>query len=200
MKILIDAGHGGTDPGACNGTTYEKDYNLKIALKLYEMLKDTDGIEARISRNDDVFISRDGRLEYVLENDDADLVVSIHNNSLANKNYKGTMVLYYNKPNEKEDHGITSKEFAMLVKENLIERLGTTDRGVVNRDDLWILTQNHLGERPDLKTTNIPSILCEVIYISNDEEAARLRTEKFQQDTAQAIYDGIIEAIEVMDN
>ena len=198
--ILVDAGHGGTDPGACNGTTYEKDYNLKIALKLYEMLKDTDGIEARISRDDDVFISRDGRLEYVLENDDADLVVSIHNNSLANKNYKGTMVLYYNKPNEKEDHGITSKEFAMLVKENLIERLGTTDRGVVNRDDLWILTQNHLGERPDLKTTNIPSILCEVIYISNDEEAARLRTEKFQQDTAQAIYDGIIEAIEVMDN
>lgn len=198
--ILVDAGHGGTDPGACNGTTYEKDYNLKIALKLYEMLKDTDGIEVRISRDDDVFISRDGRLEYVLENDDADLVVSIHNNSLANKNYKGTMVLYYNKPNEKEDHGITSKEFAMLVKENLIERLGTTDRGVVNRDDLWILTQNHLGERPDLKTTNIPSILCEVIYISNDEEAARLRTEKFQQDVAQAIYDGIIEAIEVMDN
>lgn len=198
--ILVDAGHGGTDPGACNGTTYEKDYNLKIALKLYEMLKDTDGIEVRISRDDDVFISRDGRLEYVLENDDANLVVSIHNNSLANKNYKGTMVLYYNKPNEKEDHGITSKEFAMLVKENLIERLGTTDRGVVNRDDLWILTQNHLGERPDLKTTNIPSILCEVIYISNDEEAARLRTEKFQQDTAQAIYDGIIEAIEVMDN
>ena len=198
--ILVDAGHGGTDPGACNGTTYEKDYNLKIALKLYEMLKDTDGIEVRISRDDDVFISRDGRLEYVLENDDANLVVSIHNNSLANKNYKGTMVLYYNKPNEKEDHGITSKEFAMLVKENLIERLGTTDRGVVNRDDLWILTQNHLGERPDLKTTNIPSILCEVIYISNDEEAARLRTEKFQQDVAQAIYDGIIEAIEVMDN
>lgn len=198
--ILVDAGHGGTDPGACNGTTYEKDYNLKIALKLYEMLKDTDGIEVRISRDSDVFISRDGRLEYVLENDDADLLVSIHNNSLANKNYKGTMVLYYNKPNEKEDYGITSKEFAMLVKENLIEKLGTTDRGVVNRDDLWILTQNHLGERPDLKMTNIPSILCEVIYISNDEEAARLRTEKFQQDTAQAIYDGIMEAIEVMED
>lgn len=198
--ILLDAGHGGTDPGACNGTTYEKDYNLKIALKLYEMLKETDEVEVRISRDSDVFINRDGRLEYIIDNDDADLFVSIHNNSLANKNYKGTMVLYYNKPNEKEDYGITSKEFALLVKENLIEKLGTVDRGVVNRDDLWVLTQNNLGERPDLKTTNIPSILCEVIYISNDEEAARLRTDEFQQSTAQAIYDGIIEAIDVMEN
>ena len=98
--ILLDAGHGGSDPGACNGKLYEKDYNLKIALKLYEMLEETDGIEVRISRDDDTYISRDGRLEFVLDNADADLVVSIHNNSLANKNYQGTMVLYYKiKPN-----------------------------------------------------------------------------------------------------
>lgn len=198
--ILIDAGHGGTDPGACNGSVYEKVYNLKIALKLYEMLKETDGIDVRISRTDDVYIDREGRLEFVLDNDDADLVVSIHNNSLANKNYQGSMVLFYNKPGEKEEYGITSKEFATIVKNNLIEELGTIDRGAVSRDDLWILTQNNLGEMPGNKITNIPSILCEVIFISNDEEAARLQTDSFQQKTAQAIYDGIIEAISIMDN
>ena len=198
--ILLDAGHGGTDPGACNGNIYEKVYNLKIALKLYEMLKETDGIEVRISRDSDVYLDRDARLEFVLDNNDADLFVSIHNNSLANKNYQGTMVLYYNKPGEKEDYGITSKEFAQIVKDNLIAELETVDRGIVNRNDLWVLTQNNNGEKPEWESSNIPSILCEVAYISNDKEAARLKTDEFQQKAAQAIYDGIMEAIEIMDN
>ena len=198
--ILIDAGHGGSDPGACNGSIYEKVYNLKIALKLYDMLKDTDGIEVRMSRSSDVYMNRDDRLEFVLDNDDADLLVSIHHNSLANKNYQGTMVLFYNKPGEQEEYGITSKEFATIVKNNLVEELDTIDRGVINRDDLWILTQNNLGERSDLSIANIPSILCEVAYISNDAEAARIQTESFGQKAAQAIYDGIMEAISIMDN
>ncbi len=202
--ILVDAGHGGTDPGACNGTTYEKVYNLEIALKLYDMLKETDGIDVRISRTEDVFIDREGRRDFQLDNDDADLFVSVHNNSLANKNYQGTMVLFYNKPNEKEDYGITSKELAQIVKENIVEATGMIDRGVVSRDDIWVLEQNAAGKissttKEDRVVTNIPSILCEVCFISNDEEAARLKTEKFQQEVAQAIYDGIMEAIDVMD-
>lgn len=198
--ILIDAGHGGSDPGACNGTAYEKVYNLKIALKLYEMLKETDGIEVRMSRTEDVYLNRDDRLEFIIDNREADLLVSIHNNSLANKNYHGTMVLFYNKPGELEKYGITSKEFATIVQNNLVSELGTVDRGVINRDDLWVLTQNNLGERDDLRIANIPSILCEVAYISNDNEVARIKTDEFQQSAAQAIYDGIIEAISIMDN
>ena len=203
--ILVDAGHGGKDPGACNGTTYEKEYTLKIALKLYEMLQDTDNIEVRISRDDDTYIDREGRRDFQLENDDADLFVSVHINSLGNKNYKGTMVLFYDKPNEKEDYGITSKELATLVKDNIVKATDMIDRGVVSRNDIWVLEQNASGRiasdagesRP---VTNLPAILCEVCFISNDEEAARLKTDKFQQDVAQAIYDGVMEAIEVMDD
>lgn len=197
--ILIDAGHGGTDPGACNGSIYEKEYNLKIALKLYDMLKDTDGIEVRMSRTGDTYLDREDRFNFILDNEDADLLVSIHNNSLANKNYQGSMVLFYNKPGEQEEYGITSKEFATIVKENLIEELDTIDRGVVSRADLLILEQNAQGKL-NMPQTNLPAILCEVIFISNDEEAARLQTDSFQQKTAQAIYDGIIEAISIMDN
>lgn len=198
--ILIDAGHGGTDPGACNGSIYEKVYNLKIALKLRDMLEETDGIEVRMSRDDDTYIDRNGRLEFVLENPDADLLVSIHNNSLANKNYQGSMVLFYNKPGEDEKYGITSKEFATIVKNNLINELDTIDRGVVSRPDLLILEQNVTGAVSGMGQSNLPAILCEVIFISNDEEAARLQKDSFQQKTAQAIYDGIIEAISIMDN
>lgn len=198
--ILIDAGHGGSDPGACNGSIYEKVYNLKIALKLREMLEETDGVEVRMSRDDDTYIDRNGRLEFVLENPDADLLVSIHNNSLANKNYQGSMVLFYNKPREKEEYGITSKEFATIVKNNLINELETVDRGVISRPDLLILEQNVTGGVSSMGQSNLPAILCEVIFISNDEEAARLQKDSFQQKTAQAIYDGIIEAISIMDN
>lgn len=204
--ILLDAGHGGTDPGTHNGDIYEKIYNLKIALKLYDLLNETDGIEVRISRDSDVYMDREDRLEFILDNkDDADLFVSIHNNAVdttknpENKNVKGTMVLYYNKPNEKEDYGITSKEFAQIVKDHLVDELETVDKGIVYRDDQWVLTQNNLGQKPEWESANIPSILCEVIFLSNDEEAARLITDEFQEQTAEAIYDGIMEAISIMD-
>lgn len=206
--ILLDAGHGGKDPGACHngGKTLaeqEKTYTLKIMLKLMELLEDTKGITVRTSRTEDVYIDREGRIEYVLDNPDADMLVSIHINSMANSSYKGTMVLYYNKQGEKEDYNITSKEIALLVKDNLVEDLDLVDRGVVSRPDLWVLEQNAAGkiseivneERP---VTNLPAILCELCFISNEEDFARLQTEEFQDGAALAIYNGIIAAKEQM--
>lgn len=179
--VLIDAGHGGSDPGACNGAEYEKKYNLAIALKLYELLKETDGITVYISRDDDTYINQQGRLDFA-NSHDADLYVSVHNNSATNKNYNGTMVLYYNKECEK-DFGITSKEFAEIVLDELVDNLGTKNLGVVVRDDLWVLYRSRL-----------PAILCEVSFISNDSELERLKTDKFQQNAADAIYNGVLAA------
>lgn len=202
--VLIDAGHGGSDPGACNGSDYEKVYTLKVMLKLKEMLEDTEGIEVRASRTKDVYIDREGRLDFVLDNPDADLVTSIHINALSNKNYQGTMVLFYNKPGEERDYGITSKELATLVKNNLVDELDLIDRGVVSREDLWILEQNAAGivseiTGEDRPVTNVPAILCELCFISNDEELERLKTDEFQEGAAKAIYEGIMEAKEQME-
>ena len=208
--VLIDAGHGGSDPGACHngGKTLaeqEKTYTLAVMLKLMDLLEDTDGIEVRASRTKDVYIDREGRLDFVLDNPDADLLVSVHINSLANKQYKGTMVLFYNKPNEKEDYGITSKELALLVKDNLVEDLDLVDRGVVSREDLWILEQNAAGVvsntvGEDRPVTNLPAILCELCFISNEEDFAKLQTEDFQEGAALAIYNGILAAKEQMED
>lgn len=183
--VLLDAGHGGSDPGACNGDAYEKIYNLSIMLKLKEMLED-DGITVYCSRTDDTYIDRDGRVAFATSYDDADLFVSVHNNSMANKNYHGTMVLYYDNVYEK-DYGITSKELAGIVLEHLIADLGTKNWGTVSRDDLYVLYYSEL-----------PSILCEVAFVSNDEELARLQTDEFQETAARAIYKGILEAKEQM--
>lgn len=207
--ILLDAGHGGSDPGACHdgGKTVEeqeKTYTLAIMLKLKELLEETDGITVRASRTKDVYLDRQGRIDYILNNDDADMLVSIHINSLTNKNYQGTMVLFYNKPNEKEDYGITSKELATYIKNNLVSDLDLVDRGVISREDLWILEQNAAGkitqsageERP---VTNLPAVLCELCFISNEEDFAKLKTEEFQDGAAYAIYKGILSAKEQME-
>ncbi len=206
--ILLDAGHGGTDPGACHngGKTaedQEKTYTLAIMLKLKELLEETDGITVRASRTKDVYLDRQGRVDHILNNEDADMLVSIHINSLTNKNYQGTMVLFYNKPNEKEDYGITSKELATYIKNNLVSDLDLVDRGVISREDLWILEQNATGkisqsageERP---VTNLPAVLCELCFISNEEDFAKLKTEEFQDGAANAIYKGILSAKEQM--
>lgn len=206
--VLLDAGHGGSDPGACHngGKTLaeqEKTYTLAVMLKIMELLEDEDDIEVRASRTKDVYIDREGRIEYVLDNEDADLLVSVHINSHSNSIYNGTLVLYYNKTGEKEEYGITSKELALLVKNNIVEATGLMDKGVVSRKDIWILEQNDAGNisnitGEDRPVTNLPAILCELCFISNEEDFAKLQTEEFQDAAAEAIYEGILEAKEQM--
>lgn len=185
--IAIDVGHGGNDPGAVNGKSYEKTYNLAIALKLYNLLKETDGITVYINRDKDISIAdRFDRVEFA-NTSNADLFVSIHNNAHTNKSYDGTMVLFYNKQNDSL-YNVTSKEYAQTVLNELVNTLKTTNRGVVSRSDLVVLTD-----------TNMPAILCEISFISNDDELERLKTDKFQQNAAEAIYRGIMATLEKME-
>ncbi len=178
--ILIDVGHGGKDPGACNGDAQEKVYNLNIALYLYDMLKSRDDINVFIDREDnDTYLNREDRVAYA-ENIAPDFIVSIHNNSVENKSYTGTMVLYYNNDSESDYGDITSSECAEIILKELIKNLETVNRGIVNRGDLHILSK-----------TSCPSVLCEVCFVSNDAELERLKTKSFQKLAAEAIYNGI---------
>lgn len=184
--ILIDPGHGGSDPGACNGSAQEKVYNLNISLMLYDLLSERDDVKVYMSRDSDTYLNREDRLE-IATKINPDLIVSVHNNSLENKSYTGTMVLYYNNDTESQYGDITSKECAQIVLNKLINALDTVNRGVVNRQDLHILSK-----------TPCPSILCEISFVSNDAELERLKTKTFQEDAAQAIYDGVVEILKIM--
>lgn len=184
--ILIDPGHGGSDPGACNGKNYEKVYNLNISLMLYDLLSERDDVKVYMTRDDDTYLNREDRIELASEIN-PDFIVSVHNNSLDNKSYTGTMVLYYNNDTESQYGDITSKECAQIVLNELLDALGTVNRGVVNREDLHILSK-----------TPCPSILCEISFISNDAELERLKTKSFQEDAAEAIYKGVVEILEIM--
>ena len=187
--VLLDAGHGGSgkpgDPGACNGTAYEKDYNLKMMLKLKELLDNTDGIKTYASRTTDVFIDRQGRLDFATGYENANIYVSIHNNSSKEKRYSGTLVMFHDGDYDK-DYGITSKELAQIVSDELVDELGTRNWGIRDpKDQVWVLYYSTL-----------PSIMCEVAYMSNDEELERIKSEEFQEAAARAIYNGILKAKE----
>ncbi|MBR6253274.1 MAG: N-acetylmuramoyl-L-alanine amidase [Clostridia bacterium] len=187
-RILVDVGHGGADPGACNGEYQEKNLNVKIAQYLYDMLCEREDLIVDINRTEDNdrYFTVQTRLQYALDFD-PDFIVSVHINSLANKNYSGTLVLYSNNESESEYGDITSEECARIITNELSNQLGTINRGITKRDDLHILHD-----------TPCPSVLCEVGFISNDAELERLKTKSFQKAAAKAIFDGIEKILKEM--
>lgn len=188
--ILLDAGHGGKDPGSHNGQYYEKNFNLAIMLKLKDLLEDA-GYTVYATREKDIALTVDERVELATdEYPEAALYVSVHNNAVENKNYSGTLVMYC--PRDTSDYGITNKQFASYVLEELVDELDTINRGFI------VVKENDTSKRV-LTEVPMPSILCEVAFVSNDEEVKRLDTEEFQESAALAIFNGIEKALEDME-
>ncbi|MCZ4148361.1 N-acetylmuramoyl-L-alanine amidase, partial [Escherichia coli] len=123
--VVIDPGHGGSDPGTTSITNKpEKDFTLALGLKVQALLKQEPNIELIMTRETDVYPTRSERVK--LANDlNADVFVSIHGNSvLSSPQASGTETFYYQRA--------SSKELANIIHKHLIEALGFKDRGVKN--------------------------------------------------------------------
>ncbi len=177
--IVIDPGHGGSDPGATHGGVYEKDLNLDIAKRLNALLK-SKNIKTYMTREEDIFVGLYERA-YIANDMKATLFVSIHNNAYYAK-YKGTEILYY--PQVTSSSGFNGKRFAQIAQEDLVNALGTQDRGIVERPKLVVL-----------KATKMPAILAEIAFMTNSGDLANLKSEEFRQKAAQALCDSIIKAL-----
>ena len=171
MKICIDAGHGGTDPGACHGALYEKDVVLDIALHLEKMLKNA-GYEVFMTRTSDVF-NTPAEKAFMANNSKADYFISIHCNAYLDPSANGTETLVYELNGE-------GGRLAKQVQKSLLETLETRDRGVKERKDLIVIN-----------STRMPAILVETAFISNPDEKAILLDSKKRKAIAQAIFSGI---------
>lgn len=181
--IVIDAGHGGSDPGAVSEvlgskTVNEKDITLSIAKKLKDILE-TNGYTVLMTRDSDTYPTLTQRAEKA-NRAGAALFVSIHMNSSPSSDPSGTET-YYSEINNGNDFGITSKELAQNVQNKLYKALNSRNRGVK--------TANHAVTRNSI----MPAILIEVGFISNSEQAGLLLTSSYQQKAASAIANGIIE-------
>ena len=175
--VVLDPGHGGSDPGAVVGPYLEKVYNLDISLKVYNILK-SKGVNVEITRTTDVFVPLDDRAKFANDRN-ADFFVSIHNNIMPS-NYKGSMVLHY-------PTSYYGKAYARLIQNNLVKDLGTGDIGIKGDKDIVVL-----------RKTKMPAVLIEVACMSYPGDLALLNTESFRQKAAESIANSIIQILNSM--
>ena len=172
-KIALDAGHGGSDPGAVYKGRQEKDDTLDLTLAVGDILK-KNGIDVYYTRTTDEYETPFKKATDA-NNSGADLFVSIHRNSSENPNqYSGVETLVYS------DTGLKA-EVARNIN-NQLEDAGFKNLGVDERKNLVVL-----------KRTKMPAVLVEAGFINNDKDNY-LFDEEFDS-IAQAIADGILESI-----
>lgn len=172
-RIALDAGHGGSDPGAVYKGRQEKDDTLDLTLAVGDILK-KNGIDVYYTRTTDEYETPFKKATDA-NNSGADLFVSIHRNSSENPNqYSGVETLVYS------DTGLKA-EVARNIN-NQLEDAGFKNLGVDERKNLVVL-----------KRTKMPAVLVEAGFINNDNDNY-LFDEEFDS-IAQAIADGILESI-----
>ncbi len=181
--IVLDAGHGGTDPGTIHGGYNEKDVNFSLVYKYCRELFDASDIKVYYSRFDDTFISLNERAAYA-ERVKADLFISVHHNSNNKSSINGTSVYYSEKNKYVSPNGLTSKKMGELFQNSLVEALGTVSRGVI--------AQNFVVVRDSC----VPAVLLEIGFMSNPKELSRIVTEKFQKKAAKSIFDTVVKIFE----
>jgi len=166
--VVVDAGHGGKDAGAIRAGVQEKDLNLKVALFLRDELK-AKGYIVYMTRDTDRFLSLKEITE-VAASFRPTVFVSVHHNSSTNSSIYGLETYYY--------HGF-SLDLAKAIHERQVASIPVVDRGV-RRNQFYVI--NH---------TQVPSVLCELGYVSNDKERSILVTTARQKQHAKAIAEGI---------
>lgn len=175
ITIVIDPGHGGSEPGAigCLGDK-EKDINLKIGLELQDRLR-LMGANAVMTRECDGYVSLDDRIK-IAEQNCPQIFVSIHLNSIPDidmniRKNRGTSVYYYNE---------NSKELAKTVQKSLLKELSTRNDGVRQKSFKV------------LRRSEFLSILVETAYMTNPIDSVIYRKNDFAYNAARGIADGIL--------
>ena len=178
-RIVIDAGHGGYDPGkvAADGTE-EKGINLAVA-KALEGYLEQGGAVVYTTRTEDSSLSKNKREDLknradIANSGDADMFISIHQNSFPSGNARGAQVFYY-KGSEQ------GKRLAELIQARLKEVADNANERAAKANDSYYV----------LKQTNIPGVIVECGFLSNSEERGKLLSEEYREKLAWAIYMGV---------
>ena len=171
--IVIDAGHGGKDPGAVGSKSKEKELTLR-ASKLLQSELERLGFRVYMTRSTDEYVGLYDRP--AIANDlGATLFVSIHINAFTNSSASGVEVLYGNESMSSD------KGLAQNIQTQLIKSLGAVDRGI-----------GYLPRLVVLKETTMPSVLCELGFITNAAEQDKLISEDYLKKAASAMATGIV--------
>ena len=178
--IAVDAGHGGTDPGAIGVTgVTEKEINLILAKKLETLLTEK-GATVIMTRTDDDTFSDNKKEDLdkraaLVEEKEAELFLSIQCNAVPNHDLRGAQTFYY--PDSKQ-----GKLLAETIQDRFIKTLKNTDREAITLSSAYIMSK-----------LEIPAIMVEVGFLSHPEEEALLRDDAYREKITAAIYGGILD-------
>ena len=174
--IALDPGHGGEDTGMTGGEAVEKDVDLKICSKLKIMLE-SQGYQVVMTRGDDTRLSKEERAS-LANASGADLLVSVHcNYAETDTELTGAVSCY-------QDGSKKSWTLAENIQERLTEESGAADGGC------------EAGDYTILNDTEMPAVLVQPGYLSNQTEAAKLADDSYQNDVAKGIAYGILASLD----
>jgi len=208
-RVVIDPGHGGGEPGARGvGDLVEKDVTLAVARQLEAILERREDIEVILTREDDSFLGLVERTERA-NREGADLFISLHCNAWANPSARGVETYFLSPAKSKWDAEVARSEnsgaaaaedldFILwdLVQNLYIQESATLAEAVQTRlaEDLGMPNRGvkQAGFRV-LVGAFMPAILVELGFLTNRDDAAKLRDTRWQRDAAEALADAIVE-------
>jgi N-acetylmuramoyl-L-alanine amidase len=212
-RVVIDAGHGGHDPGAKSNGLSEAELTLDVALRLQKLLQKQPGIEVVMTRERNVFIPLEERTA-IANRENADLFLSIHANASRNTKARGVETYFLNFATNPEAEAVAAREnsasgrtmhslpsivraialnnkidesrdFAATVQKSMVRRLAQKNSSL---RDLGVKQAPFVV----LIGAGMPSVLAEISFVTNKQEGQLLKTGAYRQSIAEALRDAVL--------
>ena len=212
-RIVIDAGHGGHDPGASSNGISESELTLDVAQRLSKLLENQPGVEVVMTRNTNVFIPLEERTA-IANREGADLFLSIHANASRNARAHGVETYFLNFATNPDAEAVAAREnagsaqsmhrlpaivkaialnnkldesrdFAEMVQRSMVQRLSQRNRQL---RDLGVKQAPFVV----LIGASMPSVLAEIAFVTNKQEGTLLKTGAYRQHVAEALFAAVV--------
>src|SRR5215471_918180 len=212
-RIVIDAGHGGHDPGAHGNGINEAELTLDVALRLQKLL-DKAGVDVVMTRDTDVFIPLEERTA-IANREGADLFLSIHANASRNVQAHGIETYFLNFATNPEAEAVAARENAssgqaMHALPDIVKAIALNNKINESRDFAETV-QKSMAKRLSAKNKTLrdlgvkqapfvvligagmPSVLAEISFVTNKQDGSLLKTQGYRQQIAQALMDAVVD-------
>jgi N-acetylmuramoyl-L-alanine amidase len=212
-RIVIDPGHGGNDPGAMNDGVSEADVVLDVAIRLERLLVSQPGVDVVLTRRANLYVPLEERTA-MANRAGADLFLSIHANASEDDRARGIETYFLNFAPNPAAEAIAARENAASARNmrqlpDIVKAIAMNNKIDESRD-FASLVQSAMMERLKRDNKNVkdlgvkqapfmvligatmPSILAEISFLTNVQEAALLRGTAFRQQIAEALFNGIM--------
>jgi N-acetylmuramoyl-L-alanine amidase len=212
-RIVIDAGHGGHDPGAHGNGINESELTLDVALRVQKLLEKQPGVDVVMTRDTDVFIPLEERTA-IANREGADLFLSIHANASRNAQARGIETYFLNFAMNPEAEAVAARENAtsgraMHSLPDIVRTIALNNKINESRE-LAETVQRSMAKKLAAKNRALrdlgvkqapfvvligavmPSVLAEISFVTNKQDGALLKTPAYRQQIAQALVDAIV--------